>query len=384
METPRTKLGVRMHGVALTLETNHPPLLAYAAEHLNGLVETPAAAPDLKVKCYWSEGDGEAEANPFPDDGVMNVIGKRMLGNADELIWLDTLRMKGLQLRFRREHWQWTFEVAYRFHAKKEKIENLPEPALPLARLEALAGRAKALGRPGYEYKRYFSLMSYLVYYPLIWYLENSRGWTVLHASALAGAYGGIMIGGLGGVGKTTTCVALMQRDDIKLMAENIIFTDGEFIYPCYEPIRLDEGSLAMLGKDNPNGLIPMAFPEGLKDKWLFHIKTNTLPEKIKPALLFLPQFSRRRYLTQIAPELAAEKMVAMNHLTRELDDYAWYAAALDMHWPKVGQARHRIEVLRRFAEQAYCFELGIDRTAGVEAVVNDILGTAHSLEFML
>ncbi|MCI0694741.1 hypothetical protein L0337_22390 [candidate division KSB1 bacterium] len=374
------QLGVRMHGVALTLETDHPPLLAYAAEHLHGLVETPAAAPDLKVKCYWSEGEGEAETTPFPAGEAMNVIGKRMLGNADELIWLDTLRMKGLQLRFRRERWQWIFEVAYRFHAKKEKIENLPEPALP-----------KAPGRPGYEYKRYFSLMSYLVYYPLIWYLENSRGWTVLHASALAGAYGGIMIGGLGGVGKTTTCVALMQRacpaagqGRLELMAENIIFTDGEFIYPCYEPIRLDEGSLAMLGEDNPNGLIPMAFPEGLKDKWLFHIRTNTLPEKIKPALLFLPQFSRRRYLTQIAPELAAEKMVAMNRLTRELDDYGWYAAALDMHWPKVGQASHRIEVLRRFAEQVYCFELGIDRSAGVEAVVNDILGATHSLEFML
>ncbi|MGH7494122.1 MAG: hypothetical protein ACREOO_17235 [bacterium] len=362
METSKTKLGVRMHGVALTLETNHPPLLAYAAEHLNGLVETPAAAPDLKVKCYWSEGDREAEANPFPADGALNVIGKRMLGNADELIWLDTLRMKGLQLRFRRERWQWTFEVVYRFHEKKEKIENLPE----------------------YEYKRYFSLMSYLVYYPLIWYLENSRGWTVLHASALAGAHGGIMIGGLGGVGKTTTCVALMQREGIELMAENIIFTDGEFIYPCYEPIRLDERSLAMLEENNPDGLIPMAFPEGLKDKWLFHFRTNTLPEKVRPTMLFLPQFSQRRYATQIAPELAAEKMVAMNRLTRELDDYGWYASALDMHWPKVGQASHRIEVLRRFAEQAYCFELGIDRSAGVDAVVNDILGAVHSLEFML
>jgi hypothetical protein len=127
-----------------------------------------------------------------------------------------------------------------------------------------------------------------------------------------------------------------------------------------------------------------MAFPEGLKDKWLFHLKPKTLPEKVRPAMLFLPQFSQRRYLTQITPELAAEKMAAMNRLTRELDDYGWYAAALEMHWPKAGQASHRFNVLRRFAEQAYCFELGIDRSAGVEAVVNDILGATHSLEFIL
>ncbi len=400
------ELGVRLHGVALKLETDHLPLLTYAAEHLHGLVDATLKSPDIVVKCFWSQEDEDPETNPFaPQSGAMNVIGKRMLGNAEELIWLDTLRMKGLQLRFRRENGRFVFDVAYRFHPKKEKAENLPE----------------------YEYKRYFSLMSYLVYYPLIWHLERFRGWTILHASALAfdqltrpdaslssssaslssssvslssgsvslSSAGGILIGGLGGVGKTTTCVALMQRPGVALMSENIIFTDGEFIYPCYEPIRLDAGSLAMLGDlgerstersrrslgraENPLGLIRMAFPEGLKDKWLFHLKKSELPPKIKPRWMFLPQFSSRRYLKALAPELAAEKIQAMNRLTRELDDYGWYAAALDMHWPKAGQARNRVEVLRRFAQQVRCYELGIDRSAGVEAVVEDIFKTIQS-----
>jgi hypothetical protein len=402
------ELGVRLHGVTLKLETDHLPLLTYAAAHLHGLVDATITNPDMVVKCFWLQEEGDTETNPFAGeaargepvdtargelvDTVMNVIGKRMLGNADELIWLDTLRMKGLQLRFRREAGRFIFDVVYRFHPKKEKVENLPE----------------------YEYKKYFSLMSYLVYYPLIWHLERFRGWTTLHASALAfdklthlGASlskgsaslssAGILIGGLGGVGKTTTCVALMQRPGVALMSENIIFTDGEFIYPCDEPIRLDADSLAMLGglderltetsassveprsrrslgrAENPPGLIRMAFPEGLKDKWLFHLKKSELPPKIKPQWMFLPQFSARRYLKALAPELAAEKIQAMNRLTRELDDYGWYAAALNMHWPKAGQARNRIEVLRRFAQQARCYELGIDRSAGVEAVVEDI-----------
>jgi hypothetical protein len=352
------RLGVRMHGASLTLESNHTPLLDYAAEHLHDLVETPSPSPDLAVKCHWSQGDWDPEANPFPPSAAMNVIGKRMLGNADELIWLDTLRMKGLQLRFRREDGQWLFEVAYRFHPKKEKAETLPE----------------------YEYKKYFSLMSYLVYHPLMWHLERSCGWTVFHASALAGARGGILVGGLGGVGKTTTCVALMRRPGIELVAENIVFVDGEFVYPCYEPIRLDDNSLAMLGNDLKN-LTPMAFPEGLKDKSLFHLHAEGRTEKVKPAALFLPQFSPRRYLKTLPPDVVAEKMAAMNRLTRELDDYAWYAAALEMHWPQAGQAAQRLEVLRRFAARTRCFELGIDRSAGVEAVVEDILGTIDSLE---
>ena len=83
------KLGVRMHGVTLTLEASHPPLLAYAAEHLNSLVEAPVARPDMVVKCWWSQGRQNQAVNPFPTDGALNVIGKRMLGNADELIWLE-------------------------------------------------------------------------------------------------------------------------------------------------------------------------------------------------------------------------------------------------------------------------------------------------------
>lgn len=345
------RLGVRMHGVKLILESEHAPLLAYAAEHLHNLVEPASANPDLVVRCLWSQGEWNEEANPFAVDGELNVIGKRMLGKTDDLIWLDTLRMKGLQLRFRRDLNYWNFAVAYCFHPKKDKTEYLPE----------------------YEYKRYFSLMSYLIYYPLIWYLENFRGWTILHASALSSAKGGIMIGGLGGVGKTTTCVALMQRPGLKLISENIIFTDGEFIYPCDEPIRLDDGSLAMLG-ENPKGLQAMRFPEGLKEKALFHLDPASRAEKVKPAALFLPQFSPRRYLTALAPEIAAEKIVAMNRLTRELDDYGWYASALEMYWPRPGQAEKRLEVLRRFAQNARCYELGIDRKAGVAAVVEDIL----------
>src|SRR5206468_2983173 len=159
--------------------------------------------------------------NPFPTDGPLNVIGKRMRGNAGELVWLDTLRRQGLQLRLRRDGSRWRLDVAYRYHPKPKYAHMLEE----------------------YRYTRYFALMSYLVYYPLMWILGRTRGFTPLHASALDSERGGILIGGLGGVGKTTTCVALLRRPGLSLVAENLVLTDGEFVYPCYEPARLDERS---------------------------------------------------------------------------------------------------------------------------------------------
>ena len=180
MEGRMRSLGVRMHGVTLTLEADNPRLIAYAREHLQSLVIEPVPAPDLLVRCRWSRGEWDPQVNPFPTDGALNIIGNRMLGGADELVWLDTLHMRGLQLRFCREGGRFLFDVAYRFHPKR-----------------GVAGAA------AYEYKKFFSLMSYLVYHPLLWYLRTFRGWTVMHASALDTAYGGIIIAGLAGVAKS-------------------------------------------------------------------------------------------------------------------------------------------------------------------------------------
>jgi len=342
---------VQMHGVNLTLEADNARLIEYASEHLQSMVTEPVRTPDILVRCHWSEGEWDPETNPFQSNSPLNVIGNRMLGRPDELVWLDNLRMRGLQLRFSRDGSQFVFDVAYRFCPR----------------------RATADSRPAYEYKKFFSLMRYLVYHPFIWHLSTFRGWTVLHASGLESAFGGIIIAGLAGTGKSTTCVALMQQARARIISENLILTDGEFVYPCYEPIRLDEGSLRLLG-NGLDGLIRMTFPAGVKEKTLFHLLPRQLPKRVKPSVLFLPQFAPHRYLRELSPSLAVEKIIAINALVRELDDYEWYAAALAYLWPEIGRALRPIEVIRRRTEQVKCFELGVDPTAGVEAVVDDIV----------
>jgi hypothetical protein len=166
-----------------------------------------------------------------------------------------------------------------------------------------------------------------------------------------------------------------MEQAGMKLISENLILTDGEHIHPCYEPIRLDSGSLAILG-ENLGGLTPMAFPDGLKEKQLFHLKVHSLAENVRAGAVFLPTFSARRYVKPIAPAVAAERMVAMNRLTKELDDYGWYAAAPNLIWPTPRRSGALHDVLHGMVRHARCFELGVDRTAGAGAVVEDIVGT--------
>lgn len=351
MSEQRQTIGIQVHNVWVNISADEPLFLEYAREHLHGLCGSAIAAPDLDVRVHWSEGPWDPEVNPFSVNGDLSVIGKRMLGRKDDLIWLNTLRMKGLQLRFRRQGGRYLFDVAYRFHPRKEKLEKLPM----------------------YRYKKFFSLMSYAFYYPLFWYLENFRNWTVIHASALDTAYGGLLIGGLGGVGKTTTCVALMQQAGARLISENVVFTDGQHLFGCYEPIRLTEDSAAMLS-DSIGRLRPMHFPEALKDKMLYHFDAAANPAGVRSVALFLPVFSPKRFLQPLPAEVALEKLQAANRLTLELDDYYWYANALDLLWPKVGQSHLRTKLLSMLVQNSQCFELGIDRSAGVDAVVRDVM----------
>src|SRR5207249_11784060 len=120
--------------------------------------------------------------------------------------------------------------------------------------------------------------------------------------------------------------------------------------------------------------LTPMRFPEGLKDKHTFHTTPMDDGPPWMPRAVFLPQFSRRG-VTRLAPDVAAERLVAMNRLTLEVDDYASFASALDLHWPLPGVTLGRWRALEGLAHRAECFHLGLDRQAGIGAAVEDVLG---------
>jgi hypothetical protein len=349
-----TSLGLTLHGVRLNLHANHAPLIDYAREHLgagSALAAAPHAEPELEVRGLWSEGERDDTSNPFPVEAPLEQIGKRMLGNADELVWLNPQRMLGLQLRVRRAGRGWRFDVAYRFHPGEKHRHELAE----------------------YAFKKYFSLMSYLVHYPVFWHLERTRGCTPVHAAALGTGMGAVLVGGLGGVGKTTLSMALSQQPGFTLGAENLTLTDGSVVLPIHEPIRMDPHSLELLGE--LPGLTPMRFPSGLKAKHLFHVRPAPEGPPWAPRALFLPHFSARR-VTRLTPGEAAERFMAMNRLTLEVDDYTWFASALDMHWPSPGLTARRTSAVESLTRRAACFDLGVDRTAGVAAAVADVLGS--------
>lgn len=345
-------IGFYIHGVSLNLYTNYSELAAYMEALLPGMVVPPAAAPTFEVHAHWLEGPTE-RVNYFPDAHPLNGVGKRMEIGTDELVWLDTHRDKEMQLRFRRRGETFLFDMAYCYQPSQSKLKKYPD----------------------FRQKKFFDLARYLVHFPVAWHLERTRGMALVHAAAVGDdQQHAILIAGPGGAGKTTTSMALIARTGMQLLTENMLLTDGDKIYPVLEPIRLTEDSLGLLENDL-HGLAAMAMPGGLKNKTMFWLPEGRQLQPARPVALFLPQFTPRGFVQPLAEGIASEQIRAANRLTLEINNYYWYTAALDMLWPSPGNSQRQLAAIDRLVAQTPCFALGIDKSQGVEPVVDEILG---------
>jgi hypothetical protein len=164
----------------------------------------------------------------------------------------------------------------------------------------------------------------------------------------------------------------------MRLVSENLVFTDGARIYPVPEPLRLTPDALELLG-DGAASLEPLDVPGSLS-KSMFRAPDSAGLEPAQPVLFFIPQFSSKGFVRRLAPDVACERIAAINRLTLEVNDFHWYTAALDLLWPASGNAKRQIEALERLTAVAPCYTLGIDRSAGVAPVVDRILECSTDL----
>jgi hypothetical protein len=346
----RERMGIRMHGVRLNLRCDHERLLRYTSEILGPFVCAPCESADLEVVCTWREGAPDLDAQaPMFDVSGLDVYGKRIHLGADVLVWSDTSRHKGLQLRFRRLGSVLHCDVGYVY--------------MPSAR--------KLARNADYERQKFFDLLRHTVFFPIAWHLRRTRGWEMIHASAVSCDSGAVLIAGPGGAGKSTTCLALAALAGMRFLAENLVFSDGQLVYPVFEPIRLTSESLALIG--NATEQLERLEPVGERGhKAMFVLPMDPDSPGVRPALLFLARFSRAGFVRPLAPAMARELIRATNTLTLELNDFQSYASALDLMWPPLEVAHE--EPLERLTATTPCYSLAIDRSAGVESVVHHVL----------
>lgn len=358
MNTDTPTIQLQCHDVVLEIECAHAPFIAHAREHVRPLVLETPRTPQIRIRVNWQE-----EEKPFPllrlaEDKAAVKVGKRLYRLGQRLLWTDIIRRKYFVLLLGLEGEQLQIDYDHYFELPEKKLARNPD----------------------YRYEKYFSLLKYFLYFPLIWYQEQFRERYLLHASGVDLDGRGIALGGVGGVGKTTTCIGLLSRPSARLLSENLIFYDARNFYQLYEPIRLDDDSVKLLDRRNP-AIYPADFPEGTRAKQLFHIDPARRRDAVAAGVMVLPEFSPRAYAEPLSPQIAAGELENCNMLTREVNDYYWFAATLNLLRPDISPLHRGRETLQHLLGEIPAYRLGIDRSGGVAPVVETINQLAKGTE---
>ena len=351
---------VRWHDVVVEVNCNHAPIINHIREHVRPLVVAEAVSrPQISVNVNWREAKNSAEEYPLlalAENRGAHKIGKRLFRIDGKLLWTDIIRTKNMVTLLEMDDEQLRITYDHYFELPEKKLQR----------------------NPNYRYEKYFSLLKYFLYFPMIWYNEQFRGRYVMHASGVSLNGNGVVLGGVGGVGKTTTCIGLLTQENTRLLSENLVFFDANKLYQLYEPIRLDDNSVALLG-DRKDAVYPTDFPEGTRAKQMFHVHENLLAESCPAAAVILPEFSNSSGSFPVSAELAVRRLENYNQLTREVNDYYWYAATLNLlDSANSLVTAERIRTLQELLRNVPAFQLNIDRANGVPPVVAEIANLAQ------
>lgn len=346
------RLDFILHGLSVSFETEDSDLHDFVREYF-GTHDRPGARPALSIRASWGWG-GRANGSRAVTGGRAGAEGET--GRGEEA----TAERAGRGLTLAagpdgslRAEWsrvpdfpelQMTFDIAPGPPAELRVGADCAYVPRGLAR------RLRYMKSSAVEKKRgrlFFKLVYFMVYYPMAWYLERTRGWGLLHASAVTLPDGGaVLLSGLGGVGKSTLGLALLQGQDAggasqalassvgtrsvpKLLSDNLLFHDEQSVYACPEPVRLDARSLAGIG--GSAGAQRTGLPVSAHPKPTYRVDRNLTSMAAPPEAVYFLRFARRSGETPIPAARAAEMLLAGNDLAREIKDYRPCAALLTM-----------------------------------------------------
>ena len=101
--------------------------------------------------------------------------------------------------------------------------------------------------------------------------------------------------------------------------------------------------------------------------------RQKAVVESVEATALFLPRFASKGYVRPLEVEDCMERLIAFNDLTREVNDYYWFAATLNVLWATPQSLQKRAATLKALLERVSCWELAIDRSQGIPPVVRAI-----------
>ena len=341
------RLVVSLHGLRLELTTDRDDFLAFARLYLAPLLDRGDARPDVTVTLEWGSA-----LESLPD---MEQLGRRIWAGPQRLRYTEIWQSPGLQLDI---HWP-------------------DEPNAPLSVRAAYTWptrRVRWFARvmPWARERLFITLVYYLVYFPCAWWLERRRGWTLLHASAVAASDGGLILSGLPGCGKSTTALAALSAPEWQIVSDNLLFTDGRQAFACPEPIHIDDKTRALVG--DLAGRVHATGRRFSHQRQDYEIGPEARRPSTTPLALGFLHVGHETSVRPVNRTIAARRLMANDCLAKEWMAYQESAAAMHQVWPTVGNYERRWGNLTTLVHSVPCYDVTIAQDGALQQDVERII----------
>lgn len=337
-------LTVDLHGASLELRASEAHFIDYAARALAGLRTTVPSRPSILSRLEWVDGTRPRDLrSAFATTEWDRQLDRDLYLAEHTAYWLRIDDFTDLQMKV-----TWSegrLEVTGRYYFQIGKSRHW----------ESLRRLRHWHRRDFLRARRFSTLVYYLVFHPLLWWLSRFEGWHVLHAAAVARDGRAHVLAGLPGCGKSTLAVGALALPGVEMLSDNLLLTDGVRVRACPELLLLDEGSVVRVG----SGYDHLA---KVGERRVFardsYRPDRTRLDALEPRTINLVHRARRGETRPLESALAAERIEAGNLLAKEVRRCRIMAQVLDL----LAKTRTPDEraILSSLTKQAPCFESGI------------------------
>lgn len=305
--------GWELHGVRMRFQSNSDEAIRYVRAHLAASDSAPDA-PDMDVTLNWHWGRHPAVRPSAPGER----IGKDLVEKDGRILWSRVPGFEGLAMEAGPGDSGLTLTSTCGY-----------APRDAFAKMRYLrSGR-----RDRKTHKTFFKLLYYTAYYPMIWHLARTRGWGLLHASAVELAGRAVILAGHGGVGKSTLSLSLMADPSFRFISDNLLLHDETSVYSLPEPVRLDASSLRAIraaGFEPSHSEVPLT----AHSKPTYWVAGARASRGAEAGVVILLRFTPRPLLRPLSPAEVKAHLAAARDLAREVEGYRTVSAFLSMSIP--------------------------------------------------
>jgi len=338
------ELAVQLHDTSLRLASDEKDFMEYAGRAVAAVATEVTQTPTIFSRLEWINGRRPRDlAEAFGVSNWDRQLDRDLYVAGNTAYWLRIDDFAPLLLKMQWEHGCLSITGRYYYQiGASPRWESL-------RRLRYHNQKAELRAR------RFSTLVYYLVFHPLLWWLSRFRGWHVMHAAAVAIDDRAQVFAGLPGCGKSTLAVGALSIPGTQLLSDNLLFTDGEKVRACPELLLLDARSVARIGTAQ-NHLSKIG------DRRVFERDSYrtalTRFDAIEPHTIHVVHRSRHYETRPLDPAWAAIRLEAGNLMAKEVRRCRIMSQVLDLLAGT--QTPNDRAIMASLASKAPCFESGV------------------------